>query len=112
MAYPGYHLSSAWNNNGQPVNGNNAGHTGTQNKLFNTTTEVQKFAYLNNGDGHPTLICFARHADTDKVYVLFWGSTQWFNIYGSNSALSAKLIFLSTALSLVSIPLWASLYFG
>ncbi len=91
VAYPGYHLSSAWNNNGQPVNGNNAGHTGTQNKLYNTATEVQKFAYLNNGDGTPTLICFARHADTDKVYVLFWGSTQWFNIYGSNSALPITL---------------------
>lgn len=39
-------------------------------------------------------------------------STMLCAIYGSNSALSAKLIFLSTALSLVSLPLWAALYFG
>ena len=39
-------------------------------------------------------------------------STMLCTIYGGNRALSAKLIFLSTALSLVSIPLWAALYFG
>ncbi len=39
-------------------------------------------------------------------------STMLCTIYGGNRALSAKLIFLSTALSIVTIPLWASLYFG
>lgn len=39
-------------------------------------------------------------------------STMLCTIYGGNRALSAKLIFLSTALSAVSIPLWAALYFG
>ena len=39
-------------------------------------------------------------------------STMLCTIYGSNRELSAKLIFLSTALSLVSIPLWAALYFA
>ena len=39
-------------------------------------------------------------------------STMLCTIYGGNRALSAKLIFLSTALSLVSIPLWAALYFA
>lgn len=39
-------------------------------------------------------------------------STMLCTIYGGNRALSAKLIFLSTALSLVTIPLWAALYFG
>ncbi len=36
-------------------------------------------------------------------------STMLCTIYGGNRALSAKLIFLSTALSLLTIPLWASL---
>ncbi len=39
-------------------------------------------------------------------------STMLCTIYGGNRALSAKLIFLSTALSIVSIPLWAALYFN
>ncbi|MCR5576206.1 MAG: AEC family transporter [Oscillospiraceae bacterium] len=39
-------------------------------------------------------------------------STMLCTIYGGNRALSAKLIFLSTALSLASIPLWAALYFS
>ena len=39
-------------------------------------------------------------------------STMLCTIYGGNRALSAKLIFLSTALSAVTIPLWAALYFG
>ena len=39
-------------------------------------------------------------------------STMLCTIYGGNRALSAKLIFLSTALSLVSIPPWAAFYFG
>ena len=39
-------------------------------------------------------------------------STMLCNIYGGNRALSAKLIFLSTALSAVTIPLWVSLYFS
>ena len=39
-------------------------------------------------------------------------STMLCTIYGGNRALSAKLIFLSTALSIVTIPLWAALYFG
>ena len=39
-------------------------------------------------------------------------STMLCTIYGGNRTLSAKLIFLSTVLSLVSIPLWAALYFG
>ena len=39
-------------------------------------------------------------------------STMLCTIYGSNRALSAKLIFLSTALSIVTIPLWAAVYFG
>ncbi len=39
-------------------------------------------------------------------------STMLCTIYGGNRALSAKLIFLSTALSLATIPLWAALYFG
>ena len=39
-------------------------------------------------------------------------STMLCTIYGGNRALSAKLIFLSTALSIVTIPLWASVYFG
>ena len=39
-------------------------------------------------------------------------STMLCTIYGGNRALSAKLIFLSTALSVVTIPLWAALYFG
>ena len=38
-------------------------------------------------------------------------STMLCTIYGGNRALSAKLIFLSTALSALTIPLWASLYF-
>ena len=38
-------------------------------------------------------------------------STMLCTIYGGNRALSAKLIFLSTALSALSIPLWAFLYF-
>ena len=38
-------------------------------------------------------------------------STMLCTIYGGNRALSAKLIFLSTALSIVTIPLWAALYF-
>ena len=38
-------------------------------------------------------------------------STMLCTIYGGNRALSAKLIFLSTALSAVSLPLWAALYF-
>ncbi len=38
-------------------------------------------------------------------------STMLCTIYGGNRALSAKLIFLSTALSLATIPLWAALYF-
>lgn len=36
-------------------------------------------------------------------------STMLCTIYGGNRALSAKLIFLSTALSAVTIPLWATL---
>ena len=39
-------------------------------------------------------------------------STMLCTIYGGNRALSAKLIFLSTALSIVTIPLWAVVYFG
>ncbi len=39
-------------------------------------------------------------------------STMLCTIYGGNRALSAKLIFLSTALSAVTIPLWAALYFS
>ena len=39
-------------------------------------------------------------------------STMLCTIYGGNRELSAKLIFLSTALSIVTIPLWASLYFS
>ncbi|MBQ6364886.1 MAG: AEC family transporter [Oscillospiraceae bacterium] len=39
-------------------------------------------------------------------------STMLCTIYGGNRALSAKLIFLSTALSVVTIPLWAAVYFG
>ena len=39
-------------------------------------------------------------------------STMLCTIYGGNRALSAKLIFLSTALSIVTIPLWAAIYFG
>ena len=38
-------------------------------------------------------------------------STMLCTIYGGNRELSAKLIFLSTVLSAVTIPLWASLYF-
>ena len=38
-------------------------------------------------------------------------STMLCTIYGGNRALSAKLIFLSTALSAVSIPLWAAIWF-
>lgn len=38
-------------------------------------------------------------------------STMLCTIYGGNRALSAKLIFLSTALSIVTIPLWAAVYF-
>lgn len=38
-------------------------------------------------------------------------STMLCTIYGGNRALSAKLIFLSTVLSIITIPLWASLYF-
>ena len=36
-------------------------------------------------------------------------STMLCHIYGGNKALSAKLIFLSTALSAISIPIWAAL---
>ena len=39
-------------------------------------------------------------------------STMLCTIYGGNRALSAKLIVLSTALSIVTIPLWAAVYFG
>ncbi|MBR5094219.1 MAG: AEC family transporter [Oscillospiraceae bacterium] len=39
-------------------------------------------------------------------------STMLCTIYGGNRALSAKLIFLSTALSIVTIPLWAAFYFA
>ena len=39
-------------------------------------------------------------------------STMLCTIYGGNRALSAKLIFLSTALSIVTIPRWAAVYFG
>ena len=39
-------------------------------------------------------------------------STMLCSIYGGNRELSAKLIFISTALSAVTIPLWASVYFG
>lgn len=38
-------------------------------------------------------------------------STMLCTIYGGNRELSAKLIFLSTALSAVTIPLWAALWF-
>ena len=38
-------------------------------------------------------------------------STMLCTIYGGNRELSAKLIFLSTALSAVSIPLWAAIWF-
>ena len=38
-------------------------------------------------------------------------STMLCTIYGGNRTLSAKLIFLSTALSAVTIPLWAAIYF-
>ena len=38
-------------------------------------------------------------------------STMLCTIYGGNRALSAKLIFLSTALCGITIPLWAALYF-
>lgn len=38
-------------------------------------------------------------------------STMLCTIYGGNRELSAKLIFLSTALSIVTIPLWAAIYF-
>lgn len=38
-------------------------------------------------------------------------STMLCTIYGGNRELSAKLIFLSTALSIVTIPLWAAVYF-
>ena len=38
-------------------------------------------------------------------------STMLCTIYGGNRELSAKLIFLSTALSAVSLPLWAALFF-
>ena len=38
-------------------------------------------------------------------------STMLCSIYGGNRELSAKLIFLSTALSAITIPLWASIYF-
>ena len=37
-------------------------------------------------------------------------STMLCTIYGGNRELSAKLIFLSTALSIVSIPLWAMVF--
>ena len=39
-------------------------------------------------------------------------STMLCTIYGGNRALSAKLIFLSTAMSIVTIPLLAAVYFG
>lgn len=39
-------------------------------------------------------------------------STMLCTIYGGNRTLSAKLIFLSTILSVVTIPLWAAWYFG
>ena len=39
-------------------------------------------------------------------------STMLCTIYGGNRALSAKLIFFSTALSIITIPLWAALYVG
>ncbi len=38
-------------------------------------------------------------------------STMLCTIYGGNRALSAKLIFFSTALSVITIPLWAAVYF-
>jgi predicted permease len=38
-------------------------------------------------------------------------STMLTTIYGGNRALSAKLIFLSTALSILTIPLWATYFF-
>lgn len=38
-------------------------------------------------------------------------STMLCTIYGGNRELSAKLIFLSTALSAVTIPLWATIWF-
>ncbi len=38
-------------------------------------------------------------------------STMLCTIYGGNRELSAKLIFLSTALSAVTIPLWAAIWF-
>ena len=90
VAYPGYHLSAA-SNNGDPVNASNGGHTGTQNKLYNTATEVQKFVYLQNQYGRPSLVCFAHHIDTDKYYALYWGGSQWFNIEGSNNAIGLTL---------------------
>lgn len=39
-------------------------------------------------------------------------STMLCTIYGGNRALSAKLIFLSTALSIITIPLWAQYLIG
>lgn len=39
-------------------------------------------------------------------------STMLCTMYGGNRALSAKLIFLSTVLSVISLPLWAALYFA
>ena len=39
-------------------------------------------------------------------------STMLCTMYGGNRELSAKLIFLSTVLAIVSLPLWASLYFS
>lgn len=38
-------------------------------------------------------------------------STMLCTIYGGNRVLSAKLIFISTALSALTIPLWAALFF-
>ena len=39
-------------------------------------------------------------------------STMLCSMYGGNRALSAKLIFITTLLSIVTIPLWAAIYFN
>ena len=79
-AYSGYHVASSWQG-GNPVNGSGGGHTGTQVKLYNTTTETSFFSMLKNDK----MFNFPYHTANSSRYVMYIGGTQWFNIYGGNS---------------------------
>ena len=75
-------------------------------------TDVQKKRKFVCVDPHDMPIIAVVDPDMMASMPAATTSTMLCTIYGGNRALSAKLIFLSTALSVVTIPLWAALYFG